>query len=59
MPATNRISGPWLQAAGAPMKCRPGTVLSKPLVSLGRPFTRLTRATIVVDRNAYFATSTR
>ena len=29
-PATKRISGPWLQAAGAPTKCRPATELSKP-----------------------------
>src|ERR1700722_20874835 len=35
VPATNRMSGPKLQAAGAPRKCRPGTDDWNPASSCG------------------------
>ena len=58
VPHTKRISGPWLQAAGAPTKCRPGTVLSNPWSSCGWPLTRPIRAVSCGARKSYLATST-
>ena len=35
LPATKRMSGPKLHAAGAPTMCRPGTDVSKPAANRG------------------------
>src|SRR3954447_15023869 len=57
-PATNRSSGAELHAAGAPTKCRPSAVDSRPRLSFGWPSPRATRATSSGARKGYCATST-
>src|SRR5437773_6999877 len=56
-PATNRMSGPNDQAAGAPTKCSPGTEDSKLWFSEGYPLTVLICRNNGL-RNLYFAIST-
>ena len=52
VPTTNRITGPKVCDAGAPMKCSPGSEDSSPVPRTGEPSTRLNDRTTPAARKS-------